>query len=203
MGYLADSLGEGNLSETHLGEGNLSEREISPNRNHTEIQMVDRPHRTTRIEIKIDQDVIAEGIRRNSAYCVIAAALKKAIPTATAIRVDLRTIRWSDKSKGERYIYLTPTAGQQTICDFDQGHTGRLLPYTLRLRDGQIIQMRTAERDRISQGKGKGSGNSTRKRKTLVVTNRNETLTIGGRPPPISPWSPSSERVFGGRKLTP
>lgn len=161
-----------------------------------------------RVHIPIEADLIATGTQRHSAYCVIAEAIRRALPHVTAVSVDLQTIRWSDKTKGLRYIWLTPVNGQQFIVDYDQGHRERLNPLTLILRHVQILKMRTDAERRKNRGVGSGNGEGSKKRPgpKLKVKGGSKDLFVevtGGKPMRHNPASPSRFRVFGARHLVP
>jgi hypothetical protein len=166
-----------------------------------------------RTSIPITEDVLAEGVRRNSIYCPIAEAIRRALPDATGIRVDLRTIRWSDPQKQLRYIYLTPIAAAQMIVDFDQGFphsVERLKPFKMRLRDVQIVKTRSREERLVNRGVGTGNAPANkgkpRPRNTTfkVKSDGSITETIGGTPLPVgNPASPANHRRFGARQLKP
>ena len=54
--------------------------------------------------LDVTAELIATAIPRNSGHCMIADALRAAIPSARFISVDLQTIRWSDPETNRRYI---------------------------------------------------------------------------------------------------
>lgn len=90
-----------------------------------------------RVKIGITDEIIADAEQRSSSHCMIADAIRKQLPDANAISVDLQTIRWSDKKTGRRYIYLTPRRAQVAIVKFDQGHHTE--PFEFQLRSGQSM----------------------------------------------------------------
>lgn len=156
-----------------------------------------------RTKIPVDEDLIEAGIKKDATYCIIAEAVRRALPEATGIRVDLATIRWSDPDKGVRYIYLTPLAAQQMIVDFDQGYgTDRLKPFMMRLKDFQAIPMRTAAAKRQASGVGKGNGEP--KRRKVRIKSDGSAEIIGGRAMPVADArSPERQRRYGARQLRP
>jgi hypothetical protein len=85
-----------------------------------------------RPRLAITHEIIDRAARKDSGHCVIADAIKTQIPNATAISVDLATVRWSDRTKGERYVFLTPEAAQRILLAFDQGWP--IAPQRLRFR---------------------------------------------------------------------
>jgi hypothetical protein len=83
------------------------------------------------IKITVTRDHIDRAIKGNSHRCMIADAIRAAIPKARFILVDLQTIRWSDLNSDEREFYLTPAVAQQAIVAFDQGEKVDPFSFTL------------------------------------------------------------------------
>lgn len=81
--------------------------------------------------IEVTEEIIASACQRDSSHCMIAEAVKKAIPDAQHVSVDLQTIRWSRKATGRRYFALTPRFAQTAILDFDNGVTPE--PFSFRM----------------------------------------------------------------------
>jgi len=75
---------------------------------------------TRRLHIPITQEVINNAVARDSAHCVVADAIRAAIPEALRVTVDLQTIRWT-LPDGTRVVYLTPAPEQALLVNFDQG----------------------------------------------------------------------------------
>jgi hypothetical protein len=93
-----------------------------------------------RAEISVEQQHIDEALRANSSHCAIAMAIATAIPHAQRIAVDLQTIRWTDKKRGVRYVFLTPHVAQtEVIIPFDQGETCK--PVTFKMRPAWISRV--------------------------------------------------------------
>lgn len=91
------------------------------------------------VTLHISDEIIDRAIRADSGGCVIADAIKAQVPNATAVTVDLATIRFSDKPAGKRYIYLTPDAAQLCVFAFDRG----LRPAAQKLTLTRPIQIAT------------------------------------------------------------
>lgn len=99
------------------------------------------------IRIHVDDEHIAHAQRKNSHHCMIADALKSAIPEAKFISVDLQSIRFSifdetryrEESVGTRYSYFTPTIAQHALLQFDQGKKLRGFDFTMRSGVKRII----------------------------------------------------------------
>lgn len=95
-----------------------------------------RVPQSPKAEIFVDQKTIADAISRNSSHCMIAEAVKKAIPYAQNVMVDLQSIRLTDKERGLRYTYLTPRLAQLALIKFDQGE--RPNPFKILLAKGSV-----------------------------------------------------------------
>jgi hypothetical protein len=74
-----------------------------------------------RVHVAVKAETINTSMRANSSHCMIAEAIKLAVPEAKHVAVDISTIRWSDPAKGLRYVYLTPRVAQEALVDFDEG----------------------------------------------------------------------------------
>lgn len=92
--------------------------------------------------IDVTEEIVAEATRGDSSHCMIADAIAAQIPGATRVAVDLQTIRWSNRDKGERYVYLTPPVAQDALVRFDQGQP--VEPIMFRLRAAQVTRIRGA-----------------------------------------------------------
>lgn len=60
-------------------------------------------------------------VTASSASCVHADAIKEQYPKYSAVRVNVATIQASDRARGVRYIYLTPSTVSDLLLAFDQG----------------------------------------------------------------------------------
>lgn len=89
-----------------------------------------------RVRINVTAELITISQRANSSHCMIAEAIKKAVPNATSVAVDISTCRFSDLSKGQRYVYLTPRIAQDAIVDYDEGKTPK--PFQFLLRNAHV-----------------------------------------------------------------
>lgn len=151
-----------------------------------------REARTPRVNIAITEEIIAASTQRDSSHCMIAEAVKMAVPEASAISVDLQTIRWTDRKKGLRYVYLTPRTGQIELVKFDQGMP--ITPFSFQLRRGQVIRSgrKASEPARLVGARGAEVGESG-----LVP------LKVGGQVPPTGPVSNvrGKRRAYGLRSL--
>jgi hypothetical protein len=109
------------------------------------------------------------------------------MPDASFVSVDLQTIRWTDKKKGRRYIYLTPRVAQVALVKFDQGmHTE---PFGFQLRNGQSVTTgRKSEPQTLVGARG-----------TPHSRGGSVPSIEGGHAPPLAALSNSS-RVKGSRR---
>ena len=116
--------------------------------------------RTAVVEVR--QVDIEAAITSDSGRCWVAQAIRRAIPVARNILVDLQTIRYTGRENIRR-TYLTPRTVQVALVAFDQGRSDLLKPFSFTL-DRVIHRVRvrgpkqkTLEGDiRVkSQGKGR------------------------------------------------
>lgn len=153
-----------------------------------------------RHSIPVTRDIIGKAIIRDSSHCMIAEAIKAAIPTAKSIAVDLASVRWSDPDTGLRYTFLTPRRAQVALLDFDQGLTPD--PFTLNLKDAIITASKI--------GKPKERASLPRTAELAIPTGASTTgltapVRVGGQPPPLGPLSNATRvgkrRSFGLRLM--
>jgi hypothetical protein len=137
----------------------------------------------------VTKDIVATSVARNSNHCIMAEALKKALPHLKCLSVDIQTIRASDFEKGERYVYLTPRDCQVAIIDFDRGKTPK--PFKFTLRAGQTIASGKNNRKQKPSAKAK--------MRRPVKGNRQSMLEVVGGVAP--PRSIGQRRQFGLRAL--
>jgi hypothetical protein len=71
--------------------------------------------------IFVSQELIDQSQPKNSRYCMISNAIRKAFPTARWVHTDTQTIEFTPKS-GIRYVYLTPDLVREKLMHFDLGH---------------------------------------------------------------------------------
>jgi hypothetical protein len=136
-----------------------------------------RTKTSPRLAINVPQDIIDTSAVKDSSHCMIAEAIGRAVPNATYISVDLATIRFTDKSAGVRYIYLTPRGAQQALLQFDDGEKPEAFSFTL--RDAHVVACGTA-------GKGRTSLEQHPKGETNVP------IRVGGKVPPTGPLATGS-----------
>jgi hypothetical protein len=91
-----------------------------------------------RLTLSIDRETIEASTRRKSSHCMIAEAIKRAIPRATGVSVDLQAIRWTDPDLQLRYIFLTPREAQVALLHFDRGQTPE--PFEMKLSNAHVLR---------------------------------------------------------------
>jgi hypothetical protein len=74
------------------------------------------------IKVKVETRHITSAVKADASHCPIAQAIKEKFPKARWVMVDLQSIRWTDRSEGVRYKYLTPLPAQKALLKFDSGH---------------------------------------------------------------------------------
>lgn len=120
--------------------------------------------------IDVTQEIIDTSAQRDSSHCMIADAVKRAVPEAKYISVDLATIRFTDVNAGVRYIYLTPRKAQQALLDFDHGDKPE--PFTVKISGAHVLL----------------AGNARKGKTSLTpAPNGRDAVRNGGEAPPIGP----------------
>jgi hypothetical protein len=93
-----------------------------------------------RLQLEVTQDIIDRSCVADSSHCMIADAVRRAVPDARSVTVDIQTIRYSLPGTRKRYLYLTPRQAQLALLDFDAGQKPQ--PFTAQLRPAMITAMR-------------------------------------------------------------
>ena len=145
--------------------------------------------------IPVTAEIIAEASKANSGHCMIADAIKKALPMMTAVTVDLQTIRFSDRVKGVRYIYLLPAFAQKQLLRFDYGVEVEPWDLSLPTRPSQIIKIVATHAGRVNVAKRPVSLGPKKLQKTTPKT------VVGGQPPPLAVLAHSSKGGEGQKGL--
>lgn len=167
--------------------------------------------RAPRLVIDVSQEIITDSTERDSSHCMIAEAVKCAVPDATHVSVDLQTVRFSDPKKGLRYTYLTPRLGQVALIDFDQGEKPE--PFRMRLSQGQVTPMgkkgrpvRPSSDAQLSQRQAASDKGREKMSEALRKSGLRQEedagsvpTKVGGRTPPTTPFA--RRRSFGLRAL--
>jgi hypothetical protein len=134
-----------------------------------------RDKTSPRLDIAIPQDIIDTSAIKDSSHCMIAEAVKRAVPNAAHVSVDLATIRFTDLVAGVRYVYLTPRVAQEALLAFDQGEKPE--PFKIRLQNAHVVATGTAQKARAHlEPNPKDNKKGT-------------PIRVGGKAPPIGPLS--------------
>lgn len=152
-------------------------------------QRADRTPRPKAMDIHVTKEVLDGSKVRSSSHCMVAEAVKehckeKGIKCG-AVSVDIQTIRFSDKARRLRYVYLTPYSVQRAIIQFDQGIMPD--PFSFRLRGGQVTRSKrtTPAKSEYMKKYNLGKG---RKIKTTDTANPTgyAPIIVGGKEPPTT-----------------
>lgn len=143
-----------------------------------------------RLDIEVTAEDIDNAVRKSSSHCMVAEAIKRAMPHVRKVSVDLQWISFTDPSKGQRNHYLTPTPIALAIQDFDEGIT----PEPVRVR-ANVQRIRPAGRTKrtVQDGHtpharpiviGGSAPVGTSSKRKLRLGNRREfgKRVLGGRP---------------------
>jgi len=173
-----------------------------------------------RISLAVTQEMIDHAVPKDSGHCMVADAVRAAVPTATYVSVDLQTIRFSDPGKGLRFTYLTPRTVAEALCAWDEGTKPE--PWTFQLRSGQVTRSgnRSSKYDskRREQRKAAEEEEDARQSgaegRARLVSREGPNSTsgvvpdiVGGTPPPMGALAHgpgikrNRRRVFGLRAL--
>jgi hypothetical protein len=102
--------------------------------------------------VHITQEIIDQAVPKDSGHCVIADAISAQVAQASNVSVDLQSVRWTDREKGVRYIYLTPASAQQLLLAFDYG--APIEPQTIRFGGAaQITEIKASSRATAARSK--------------------------------------------------
>lgn len=164
------------------------------------------------IVLDVTPEIVNVAIQRDSGHCVVADALKAAVPMARNVSVDLQTIRWTDLASRRRYIYLTPGPLQALLVNFDQGVKPD--PAMFRLgRPAQIVKLPDRSAIPSADTKNTGTGTTGKAKRPRVSKHREvkedgrsgHIQVRGGDYPPTAALSSTRgrRRAFGIRGLKP
>lgn len=96
--------------------------------------MLPAHQRSPRFQVSVSKKTIDAAKPGDAAHCMIARGLRDAYPSARWVLVDLQSIRFTDRDKGFRYIYMTPRSVQRRLIDFEQGT--KPAPFAFLLAEG-------------------------------------------------------------------
>ena len=146
-----------------------------------------------RKRIVVTDEHIARGIPELSSKCMVAEAMKDALPGALKPHADMQTLRYTD-TKGIRRTYLTPASVQSALVRFDAGD--KVEPFAFFLDTPiQISKPTASTKAKATMREREGHG-ATR---TVVAGQHKAPARIGGRPIPY--LKTGTRRKFGIRNL--
>lgn len=144
------------------------------------------------VKVSVTQAIIDRAERGDSGHCMIADAIRAALPEVTTVSVDLSTIRFTDPAKRQRYIYLTPDIAQQALVDFDQGITNE--PFLFRLT--KAVQV--VESGRRTTTDGTKVMPSRAVQGVIGAGGSRQPTKLGGKLPPRAVLSSTPSKAGGG-----
>jgi len=155
--------------------------------------------RLRRIAVNVTEELIDAAIPLDSSHCMIADAIKAAVPEARSVIVDLAAIRWTNSKEGKRYIYFTPGSVQDVLLQFDNGVKPQPFRFVLRAP----AQVTNSGPDKIKRG-----GRVTQGFVNVTGDTRDTATKIGGTPPGLGPLSnmpapPAPQRATGQQADVP
>lgn len=146
--------------------------------------------RAPKFRVHVAKEMIEHSKVRDSGHCMIAMAVREAMPQMVSISADLQTVRMSDPDLGLRFTYLTPRVAQEALIDFDQGELPE--PFNFLLDGGMVTKMTR-----------KRPGGQTPQPAKLVapdnLSNGSVPTRVGGKAPPRSRLG--RRREFGLRAM--
>jgi len=117
--------------------------------------------------VSVTQDDINEGVRDQSAHCIVATAIGRSIPEALRISVDVQTIRFTIGK--ERLIYMTPREVGRYILAFDAGNFAAIKPMKIEIADPQVAEPKRKSASRLIV---KGGNEKSKQQNTVPTRTR-------------------------------
>lgn len=159
---------------------------------------------TPRVTVVVTKEIIERSEQRKSSHCMIAEAVKAAVPEARSVAVDLQSIRYSDPVKRLRYVWLTPRLAQIALLAFDQGTHSTA--FTMVLRGAQVVKMGDKQAPRPTSRTVPAMPEGARSEMRQSSGSRQATFEkIGGQVPPTGPLTNTTyrgmRRAFGLKLL--
>jgi hypothetical protein len=160
-----------------------------------------------RLELEVTPEIWDEAVRASSGGCLIAEAIRRQYPQFTGVRVDMATVRLTDRKKGLRFMYLTPPPAQHLLLAFDQGwgqptegvkiaRAVKVTPVTRARTRARAREARVAE----LEAKKAGPGGLTRTEKSTLSRLKKAARGAAKRPSSYGPASANRDGVVhGGR----
>jgi hypothetical protein len=154
--------------------------------------MLPADQRAPRFVVKISKQYIDAAKPGDASHCMIAEGLKAEYPDARWVLVDLQSIRFTDRQKGFRYVYMTPRQVQRNLLNFDHG--SKPAPFSFLLTGGRVKT--------ISKKPAKVASPKLRKAATKASKIQEARIKPKSAPLPDRPNVASShKRQFGVRAL--
>jgi hypothetical protein len=156
------------------------------------MEMLPAHLRSPRIKIEVSKDIINAAKPGDAAHCMIAESIRAEYPAARWVLVDLQSIRFTDRGKGSRYIYMTPRAVQRRVVNFEQGV--KPAPFSFLLAEGKVRAVSkkpvkaASPKRRKAAAKGQRIQKARIKPKSTVLADRQDI-------------APNHKRQFGIRAL--
>lgn len=169
-----------------------------------------------RLDVCVSQNEIDTAVIANSGHCMVADAVKRCFRKrfkrgAFGVSVDLQTIRFTDREKQIRYVYLTPVVGQRALLQFDQGIKPTPFSFRITKNGAQAIPSLSRERPTNKRSEAQEAqlrkttkrSNESRQKRAEIVTeahrgNSRQHTKVGGKAPPVAVLS-GNRRQFGIR----
>lgn len=145
-----------------------------------------------RVRIEVTKDQIDFAIPRDSSHCMIADAVKSAVPLATHVSVDLQTIRFSRPDLRKRFTFLTPRIAQLALVNWDAGnkpdpfHFYLRQPHTTNMSDKPFRAV-ISEEEKKAKSESMKEHQQQRRKLQATLKPYNITGVEGGQTPPLQP----------------
>jgi hypothetical protein len=155
------------------------------------------------LDIQITEENYQRAITAHSGACLVADAIKEKYPQFSDIKVNVASVRVTDRKAGQRYIYLTPPSVSDTLLFFDQGWPEKTLPKRLRIRDLVRVTQLTRSASAVksdTENRAKRLAELEAKVQTTELTSdEKRTLTRLQKPynPPVRPTKPDKPIAEG------
>ena len=132
-----------------------------------------------RLRVQVTEADIAKAEQNKSMKCVVAQALRRSIPGATRVDVDVQSIRWTG-ADGVRYVYLTPYPVQGYVVAFDAGDVIHPFTFTLDPRSRIPVkrQVRTAAGTAVSRANGRVQGAKQKRARVAAKVENGEAPAV-------------------------
>lgn len=163
------------------------------------------------VRVDVIEEDITRAIKRDSTHCAVAEAIKRTLPQAQGIDVDMQSIRFRIPEERRRFIYMTPRTIQAYIAAFDAGED--LAPFSFTLNHpiwtGPIgVWANVQNNSRVHGEEAAVEGDDDTVSGTALITITEKRPAAEGeqktvvRAPSLPPYiRPNRARRYGGREL--